>query len=33
VSRPSWAHPVVLNGKLYLREDDKLLVYNVAQSS
>jgi outer membrane protein assembly factor BamB len=33
VSRPSWAHPVVLNGKLYLREDDKLLVYNVSQSS
>jgi outer membrane protein assembly factor BamB len=33
VSRPSWAHPVVLDGKLYLREDDKLLVYNVAQSS
>jgi outer membrane protein assembly factor BamB len=33
VSRPSWAHPVVLNGKLYLREDDKLLVYNVAASS
>jgi outer membrane protein assembly factor BamB len=33
VSRPSWAHPVVLNGKLYLREDDKLLVYNVSQTS
>lgn len=33
VSRPSWAHPVVLDGKLYLREDDKLLVYDVAQSS
>lgn len=33
VSRPSWAHPVVLDGKLYLREDDKLLVYNVAPSS
>lgn len=33
VSRPSWAHPVVLDGKLYLREDDKLLVYDVGQSS
>jgi outer membrane protein assembly factor BamB len=33
VSRPSWAHPVVVNGKLYLREDDTLLVYNVGQSS
>jgi outer membrane protein assembly factor BamB len=33
VKRPSWAHPVVLDGKLYLREDDTLLVYNVSQSS
>ena len=33
VSRPSWSHPVVLGGKLYLREDDKLLVYNVSQGS
>jgi outer membrane protein assembly factor BamB len=29
VNRPSWAHPVVLNGKLYLREQDNLYVYNV----
>lgn len=26
---PSWAHPVVVGGKLYLREQDNLLVYNV----
>jgi hypothetical protein len=25
--RPSWAHPVILDGKLYLREGDKLLCY------
>ena len=25
--RPSWAHPVIADGKLYLREDDKLLCY------
>ncbi|MBS0264669.1 MAG: PQQ-like beta-propeller repeat protein [Planctomycetes bacterium] len=25
----SWAHPVVANGKLYLREQDSLFVYNV----
>ncbi|MGE3803973.1 MAG: PQQ-binding-like beta-propeller repeat protein [Gemmataceae bacterium] len=27
--RPSWPHPVVLDGKLYLREQDKLLCYDV----
>jgi outer membrane protein assembly factor BamB len=27
--RPAWAHPVVAGGKLYLRDQDKLLVYNV----
>ncbi len=26
---PSWSHPVVLDGKLYLREQDALYVYNV----
>ena len=31
VSSPSWAHPVVANGKLYLREQDQLFVYNVGQ--
>ena len=25
----SWAHPVVVNGKLYLREQDKLMCYQV----
>lgn len=25
--RPSWAHPVIAHGKLYLREGDKLLCY------
>lgn len=29
VSKPSWSHPVVLDGKLYLREQDKLYVYDV----
>jgi len=28
-SRPSWAHPVVAGGKLYLREGDKIFCYNV----
>jgi outer membrane protein assembly factor BamB len=27
--RPSWSHPVILDGKLYLREDDKILCYDV----
>lgn len=25
--RPSWAHPVVLNGRMYLREGDSILCY------
>jgi outer membrane protein assembly factor BamB len=29
VSHPSWSHPVVAGGKLYLREQDNLYVYNV----
>ena len=29
VSSPSWAHPVIANGQLYLREQDNLFVYNV----
>jgi len=29
-NKPSWAHPVVLDGRLYLREQDQLLVYNVS---
>jgi len=30
VSKPSWAHPVVSGGKLYLREQDTLYCYDVA---
>lgn len=26
---PSWSHPVILDGRLYLREDDHILCYNV----
>jgi hypothetical protein len=29
VNRPSWSHPVVLGGRLYLREQDNLYVYDV----
>jgi outer membrane protein assembly factor BamB len=28
-NRQSWAHPVVADGKLFLRDQDRLLVYNV----
>jgi len=27
--RPAWAHPVVLNGRLYLRKDDVIYCYDV----
>jgi outer membrane protein assembly factor BamB len=27
--RPSWSHPVILDGKLYLREQDHVLCYDV----
>ena len=27
--RPSWSHPVILDGKLYLREQDHILCYDV----
>lgn len=29
VERPSWSHPVILGGRLYLREQDTLYVYDV----
>jgi outer membrane protein assembly factor BamB len=29
IQGPSWAHPVVAGGKLYLREQDKLMCYDV----
>jgi outer membrane protein assembly factor BamB len=28
-SRPSWAHPVIAGGRLYLRDKDRLLCYDV----
>ncbi len=31
-TRPTWAHPVVCGGRLYIRYGDKLGVYNVAGS-
>jgi hypothetical protein len=27
--RPSWSHPVILDGKLYLREQDHVLCYDI----
>lgn len=30
VEGPSWAHPVVVDGRLYLREQDKLMCYDVS---
>ncbi|NND96664.1 MAG: PQQ-like beta-propeller repeat protein [Pirellulaceae bacterium] len=30
--RPSWAHPVIVDGRLYLREDDTILCYDVSSS-
>lgn len=32
VSKPSWPHPVISGGKLYLREQDTLYVYDIAKS-
>jgi outer membrane protein assembly factor BamB len=32
VDAPSWAHPVVAGGRLYLREQDRLYVYDVTES-
>jgi outer membrane protein assembly factor BamB len=29
-SRPSWSHPVVVDGKLFIREDDKILCYDIS---
>jgi outer membrane protein assembly factor BamB len=31
VEKPSWPHPVIIGGKLYLREQDALYCYNVAK--
>ena len=32
VTAPSWSHPVVLDGRLYLREQDRLLSYDVGSA-
>ena len=32
-SGPSWAHPVVIGGRLYLRYDSNLYCYNVRARS
>jgi hypothetical protein len=31
VRHPSWSHPVVTAGRLYLREQDELHVYDVSR--
>jgi len=31
-SNPSWSHPVIVNGRLYLREQDSLYVYDVKEN-
>jgi outer membrane protein assembly factor BamB len=31
--RPSWAHPVILDGKLYLREHDAILCFDIEDRS
>jgi outer membrane protein assembly factor BamB len=31
--RPSWSHPVILGGKLYLREQDRILCYDIRAKS
>ena len=30
--RPAWSHPVIADGRLYLRDMDKLLVYEIGES-
>jgi outer membrane protein assembly factor BamB len=30
-NRKTWAHPVVTGGKLFIRDQDKLMVFNVAK--
>jgi hypothetical protein len=29
--QPSWSHPVILDGRLYLREQDTIFCYDVKQ--
>jgi hypothetical protein len=30
--KPSWSHPVIVGGRLYLREQDALYVYDVRKA-
>ena len=30
--RESWSHPVICNGKLYLREQNTLMCYDIAKN-
>ncbi len=32
-SSPAWAHPVIANGKLYIRDQEKLHCFNVKADS
>jgi outer membrane protein assembly factor BamB len=32
VNNPSWSHPVIIGGRLYLREQDNLYVYDVREN-
>jgi hypothetical protein len=32
VSGPSWPHPVITGGRLYIREQDSLLAYDIKRS-
>jgi hypothetical protein len=29
-SQPTWSHPIVANGRLYLRDQDAVFAFNVA---
>ena len=31
--RPSWSHPVIFDGKLYLRENNTVLCYDIREKS
>ena len=31
--RPSWAHPVILDGKLYLREHNAILCFDIREQA
>ena len=32
-TKPAWAHPVIANGRLYIRDHDLLLCYDVKRPS